>query len=316
MPPRAPRLPWYAVALGAAVPAGLAGTAEGLWLLSRGGPLVLDLPALAFFLLGPLLLGAVLGLLLWSPARLLGRLQGSDLFPWRIRAAGAAGLFRAWLAANALAWAACLGATDLAVHGFRTPPGSRPGALCVLGGLGLAWLVGLFLLPRLARRSGDRPRLLLPAALGGLQLAAGLLLPPFLAGPVLHLDRRPAEVAAAHNDFPGLEPLPRREAPGPPGPRRPDVIVITLDTTRADHLTPYGYQRDTTPRLAEFAREAVRFDQAWAASSWTVPSHATLFTGLFPFSHGARYRTAAEQQETASSPPGSTARRARRWRAR
>lgn len=70
---------------------------------------------------------------------------------------------------------------------------------------------------------------------------------------------------------------------------RPNVIVITLDTTRADHIGCYGHKRPTTPHLDALAADAVRYDTAYAVSSWTLPSHASLFTGKFPSAHGARY---------------------------
>lgn len=69
---------------------------------------------------------------------------------------------------------------------------------------------------------------------------------------------------------------------------RPDVLLITLDTTRRDHLSLYGYERATSPNLDDLGREAVVYTNAQATSSWTLPSHASLFTGLFPRSHGAR----------------------------
>jgi arylsulfatase A-like enzyme len=72
---------------------------------------------------------------------------------------------------------------------------------------------------------------------------------------------------------------------------RPPVVLITLDTTRVDHLSCYGYQRNTTPKLDEFARRAVLFDRAWSTSSWTLPAHASLFTGMYPSRHGADYDT-------------------------
>lgn len=65
----------------------------------------------------------------------------------------------------------------------------------------------------------------------------------------------------------------------------PIVVVYLVDTLRADHTTPYGYQRDTTPELAKFAGDAVLFEQAIAASSWTKPSVASLFTSLLPSRH-------------------------------
>ncbi|MDB4433186.1 sulfatase [bacterium] len=67
------------------------------------------------------------------------------------------------------------------------------------------------------------------------------------------------------------------------------LVIVTLDTTRVDHLSPYGYQRGTTPNLEAFARRAVRFRRAWSTSSWTLPAHASLFTGLYPAGHGAHY---------------------------
>jgi arylsulfatase A-like enzyme len=67
----------------------------------------------------------------------------------------------------------------------------------------------------------------------------------------------------------------------------PDVVLITLDTTRADHLGAYGYERDVSPRIDRFARESVVYARAWSTSSWTYPAHASLLTGLHPTSHGA-----------------------------
>jgi arylsulfatase A-like enzyme len=68
---------------------------------------------------------------------------------------------------------------------------------------------------------------------------------------------------------------------------RPNVILIVLDCTRADHLSCYGYPRATTPFLDEVAHEGVRFQQCIATAPWTLPSHASLLTGLFPSTHGA-----------------------------
>jgi arylsulfatase A-like enzyme len=70
---------------------------------------------------------------------------------------------------------------------------------------------------------------------------------------------------------------------------RPDVVLVTLDTTRADHLGCYGYERDTSPRLDALAAEGVVHEQAYSTSSWTLPAHASLFTGKFSASHGAQY---------------------------
>lgn len=65
--------------------------------------------------------------------------------------------------------------------------------------------------------------------------------------------------------------------------------MITLDTTRPDRLGCYGYSRPTSPNLDALARESVLYTQAFSTSSWTLPSHASLFTGKFTSSHGARY---------------------------
>jgi hypothetical protein len=70
---------------------------------------------------------------------------------------------------------------------------------------------------------------------------------------------------------------------------RPNIILITLDTTRADHLSCYGYERETSPNVDALAREATVFERAYAVSSWTLPTHASIFTGRYPKSHGARY---------------------------
>jgi arylsulfatase A-like enzyme len=67
----------------------------------------------------------------------------------------------------------------------------------------------------------------------------------------------------------------------------PNLLVIVLDTLRADHVGAYGYARPTTPFLDAFAERATLFEQAISSSAFTLPSHATLFTGLFPASHGA-----------------------------
>ncbi len=67
----------------------------------------------------------------------------------------------------------------------------------------------------------------------------------------------------------------------------PLLIVYLVDTLRADHTTPYGYERDTTPHLARFAKDAVLFETAIAQASWTKPSVASLFTALLPGRHRA-----------------------------
>ena len=70
--------------------------------------------------------------------------------------------------------------------------------------------------------------------------------------------------------------------------RFPNVVLVTLDTVRADHLSIYGYSRPTTPNLARFAREATLFTHAFSSGNMTLSTHASLFTGLEPRSHGAQ----------------------------
>jgi arylsulfatase A-like enzyme len=69
-------------------------------------------------------------------------------------------------------------------------------------------------------------------------------------------------------------------------PRPRNLLLISLDTLRADHLGCYGYPRPTSPFLDRLASQGVLFEQAWATSPWTLPSHASLFTGLYPSQHG------------------------------
>jgi arylsulfatase A-like enzyme len=71
-------------------------------------------------------------------------------------------------------------------------------------------------------------------------------------------------------------------------PGSPNVLFIVLDTVRAESLSLYGYERETSPQLKEFAERGVRFDQARTAAAWTLPSHASMFTGRWPYELSAR----------------------------
>ena len=81
---------------------------------------------------------------------------------------------------------------------------------------------------------------------------------------------------------PSLPPLQPRAASG-----RPNIVLVTMDTVRADHLSLYGYARDTTPFLKEFAKGATVYEEAVASSNITLTTHASLFTGLYGSWHGA-----------------------------
>jgi arylsulfatase A-like enzyme len=72
----------------------------------------------------------------------------------------------------------------------------------------------------------------------------------------------------------------------PPPPDLPNVVFVTLDTTRADHLGLYGYRRNTSPELDAFSRETIVFDRVLAPMATTLPSHLSLFTATHPLEHG------------------------------
>ncbi|HEY8123730.1 MAG TPA: sulfatase-like hydrolase/transferase [Myxococcota bacterium] len=108
---------------------------------------------------------------------------------------------------------------------------------------------------------------------GGLRAACAAL--PALGAlcAVLLHDAEPA--------FPGLP------AASPGDSARTPVVLVVLDTVRADHLSVYGYARDTSPALATFARDALVFEQMTTPGDMTLTSHASLFSGLFVSHHGA-----------------------------
>jgi arylsulfatase A-like enzyme len=83
-----------------------------------------------------------------------------------------------------------------------------------------------------------------------------------------------SEVALAERRARALLPRPR--------PGAPNVLLIVMDNVRVDDLSLYGYRRDTSPNLERLARRAFRFDQARATAPWTLPSHASMFTGCWP----------------------------------
>jgi arylsulfatase A-like enzyme/Tfp pilus assembly protein PilF len=87
----------------------------------------------------------------------------------------------------------------------------------------------------------------------------------------------------------------RRDAPLIP----PDsnLLVITIDTLRADRLSPYGYDNAYTPAAARLAREGVLFRSAYTPVPLTLPAHASLFTGLQPFTHGVRDNASVLSEE-------------------
>ena len=65
-----------------------------------------------------------------------------------------------------------------------------------------------------------------------------------------------------------------------------NIVLIVIDTLRADHLGCYGYFRDTSPNIDAFAEQTIFFEQAYAPMATTLPAHTSLFTGLYPLEHG------------------------------
>ncbi|WP_205679163.1 sulfatase [Aquisphaera insulae] len=127
----------------------------------------------------------------------------------------------------------------------------------------LAWLVlalgvATKLVPVLESRGRWTRRVILAS------FPPALAIPLILAGALWLGDRRrQAEV----------------DARAMPATGSPNVLLIVLDTVAAGHLSLYGYPRPTSGTLVELAGRGIRFDAAQAASSWTLPSHATMFTG-------------------------------------
>jgi len=108
---------------------------------------------------------------------------------------------------------------------------------------------------------------------------------PLLAGAVLAL----AIGLPCALRWPALLSVHRR-LPPPGAPAQsglPDVVLLVLDTTRADRLGAFGYARPTTPNLSAFASSATLYSDAVSPAVWTLPGHSSLFTGLYPSEHKA-----------------------------
>lgn len=95
--------------------------------------------------------------------------------------------------------------------------------------------------------------------------------------------RRPNLIPLAVACLVLLAPACGEPPPPPPG----NVLLVIVDTARADHLSTFGYLRPTSPNLDRLAAEGQRFDAAWSQSPWTLPSIATILTGQPPHVHGA-----------------------------
>ena len=88
-----------------------------------------------------------------------------------------------------------------------------------------------------------------------------------------------------------------------PGGNAPNVFLFVIDTLRADHLSCYGYELETSPNIDEFSREALRFENCYSTANWTVPGHASIFTGRYPISHGAHKILERDRTESKTQNP-------------
>jgi arylsulfatase A-like enzyme len=148
----------------------------------------------------------------------------------------------------------------VAIAEYAAPDG-RAGRL-----LALAPPLGAMALAVLGDRLSRVGRWLLPVACT-LVLVAGIALPEVVA-------RRRVPVGAA----PAADAAPADA---------PDVVVVVLDTVRADHLGAFGYPKPTSPHFDALAKESTLFMDAVSPGTWSLPSHASLFTGRFVSAHGA-----------------------------
>ncbi|HKO91630.1 MAG TPA: lysylphosphatidylglycerol synthase domain-containing protein, partial [Polyangiaceae bacterium] len=154
--------------------------------------------------------------------------------------------------------------------------------LSVMLSAALVYLVTAFLLSRIARLRAGRV-LTTPQGAGVLGvLVVGVCFGVSLAGGAAV----PGGAEPAHAKTTGAA----KTAAG-------NVLFVVVDTLRADHLPMYGYSAGKTPRLDAFARDALRFEQAYANASWTRPSFASLLTGRYASSHGVMSKAASLPDE-------------------
>src|SRR6185436_16124729 len=129
-----------------------------------------------------------------------------------------------------------------------------------------------------------------PAARLSARLRRGALVPRGLTLALLALLVACGAWTAMHFELSGARAAPRYATLGPrPAGAGPNVVFVTVDTLRADHLGCYGYARPTSPFLDSLAAEGTRCADASAAAAWTKPATGTILTGLYPSRHGALY---------------------------
>ena len=155
-----------------------------------------------------------------------------------------------------------LGWTFIAISFLWNPDSILPRRFYVFAAFGAQALILLFiLLGRLARAGARR----IPPGWRRPALAAGVV--ALVATAFLLSPRAPSRR------------VPRAAAPAP------SVVLIVVDTLRRDHLSAYGYARPTSPHIDRLAAEGALFAHAYSTASWTLPAHASLFTGLYASTH-------------------------------
>ncbi len=249
--------------------AGLWAILEAAWLMFRRtldfgvfNESLLLLESFGFYLLAGAIIGAIVGVTVYLTARAFQhRPSSSQLFLNTI--AGILGLLVAG-ALTTFTFGSLL-PSEVALGEFYGILAMIAILVITVGALlGSRWIFlkvfGTFLDRRLEKKSFL------------VMMTAGVILPIIILSGVQHIQMS-SKKAALDQAAPDERNAPRN---------LPNVILITLDTVRAANVSLYGYERQTTPNLAEFASTSVVYECAVSHSSWTLPSHQTIFTGRYP----------------------------------
>ena len=210
-------------------------------------------------------LGMLMLLQRWNSALTIGSLRLNRHYPWMVPVS------------NLLIFGACGVVLEVLARGW--PKVGTKIATTALAVLSLAALLLTI------RELAPIACLLLACGIGS---QAGRLIGPYRAGlSRLTLGTLPVLVVVVVGLFVGRHAQfasQAREAANrrPAAAGSPNVLFLVLDTVRAKSLSLYGYGRKTTPRLEQLAARGVRFDNARSTAPWTLPSHASMFTGLWP----------------------------------
>ncbi|MEQ1571739.1 MAG: sulfatase [Myxococcota bacterium] len=165
------------------------------------------------------------------------------------------------------------------------------GRLAHLGGMALGWLA----LERWVAVDPTRLEMwIAPTVVGvvlfGLGTALGRYAPIALAAVAALLPPALVATPVVNYTLGGYADTPNADRGAPPE-GAPDVLFIVMDTTRAKSVSALGYDRDTTPNLDALAAEGALYLQATSSATWSLPAHASLFTGHYPSSHEAHDET-------------------------